>query len=51
MTEATAIYDGKADGARAYAEAIRMLRERGVREGRYQPINDHERAIAEKANA
>ena len=40
-------YDGKADGTLAYYEVRRMQREALLREGKAQPINDAERAIAE----
>lgn len=41
-------YCGKTDGRDGYLLAIRLLRERGLREGRFTPQNDHERKIAEE---
>lgn len=40
-------YDPATDGRDGYLEAIRLIRERGLREGRFQPINEHEQRIAE----
>ena len=41
-------YDLQQDGYQSYLLAIREKRLQGVREGRYTPINEEERAIAPK---
>lgn len=44
-------YDGKIDGQRGYFEAYRLIREQGLRDGTLEPINDHERRIANEGDA
>ena len=41
-------YDWSADAYQSWLLAIREKRLQGVRDGRYTPINDEERAIAPK---
>jgi len=44
-------YDWREDSYQSWLLAIREKRLQGVREGRYTPINDEERAIAPKVPA
>lgn len=42
-------YDGRVDGRDGFFAAIAELRRRGLIAGKFQPINDEERAIVERA--
>ncbi|WP_421696900.1 hypothetical protein [Ancylobacter sp.] len=48
MSDATEPYDWSEDGLGNYALAILAMREIGVREGMYAPVDDRERRQAEE---